>query len=224
MADVGRHEVTVGSALVNSDVTGVEQVRGSRFPRARRVERGVVSWSVAFSAAVLATACGSPSAATRPASPSGHASPAAALDSCVVGTWKSTSDSGTTTYTSHPGSPTVPYSGGGGEILTVGPDGTADFQYGSAAPVQGTGSDGAAYVITTTGSAAARATTADGQLTFILADPNSMHITVTRNGAVFAGGSLDAPQQFAYTCTAGKTMTWTQKLSNFKEVVTWVPA
>ena len=145
------------------------------------------------------------------------------LHSCLVGSWTSTGESGTTTYTSHPGSPTVRFKGDGGQVLKIGPDATADFQYGSEAPVQGTGSDGAAYVITTTGSAAARAATAGGQLTFILTDSSSMHITVTRNGTLFAGGSLDAPQQFTYTCTAGKTMTWTQKLSNFDEVITWVP-
>ena len=223
MADVVRRQVTVASSS-GSDVIGVEHMRGIRFVTARCVDHGVLGWSLAFGAALLATGCGSSSAATTAASPSSHASPAPQLDSCVVGTWKSTSDRGTTTYTSHPGSPTVQFSGSGGEILKVGPDGTVDFQYGGATPVQGTGSDGAAYVITTTGSAAGRATTGNGQLTYILADSNSMHITVTRNGAVFAGGSIDAPQQFTYTCTAGKTMTWTQKLTNFDEVITWVPA
>lgn len=103
------------------------------------------------------------------------------------------------------------------------PNGNTDLQYGSAAPIHGTGSDGAAYVVTTTGSATALTTTAGGQLTYGFTS-SSLHITVTRNGADFVGGSLDAPQQYAYTYTAGKTMTWTQKLSNYKEVIIWTPA
>ena len=87
-------------------------------------------------------------------------------------------------------------------------------------PQTGTGSDGAQYVVTTTGFLDGRLTTAGGEFTQILTSASSMTITVTRNGATYRGGSLVSPQTSDYRCSRGKSLSLTQ--AGVTE--SWVPS
>lgn len=171
--------------------------------------------------ATAAAACGGSSSATQTASAPARMTqtPAAKPDSCVVGTWKSTGLSGTESYTDVGGG-NVPLSGGGGAVMTIQPDGSLSIDYSSSTPATGTGSDGAAYVITTTGTLAGRVTTGGGELTEILGSASSEHITVTKNGSVFRGGSLQGAQVQGYQCSAGKHLALTE--GGVTEI--WVPS
>ena len=114
----------------------------------------------------------------------------------------------------------VPFSGGGGDVMTIHPDGSFSTDYSKDVPQTGTGSDGAQYAVTTTGFLDGRLTTARGQLTQTLASASSVTITVTRNGVTFRGGSPVSPQINDYVCRPGKKLSLTQ----VGVTESWVPS
>lgn len=183
-----------------------------------RTPRALLALSSVALIGCCVAACGA-GAAVSPSAAAAHNSPTptATLDRCVVGTWKSTGVTGTVSYSQ---SLSVPITGGGGDVMTIHPDGNFSTDYSNDVPQTGTGSDGAQYAVTTTGVLDGRLTTAGGQFTQILTSASSMTITVTRNGASFRGGSLVSPQTSGYVCTPGKSLSLTQ--AGVTE--SWVPS
>lgn len=171
------------------------------------VRTRLVAMAGAAAVATLAAACGGSAGSGSPAASSATATPANKLDHCVVGTWRGTGVSGTTSYADIGGPPSLTFSGGAGEVLVIKPDASFTDDLSGAAPQRGAGSDGAAYVVTSTGSFGGTVTTASGELTLTVAAGGTDRISVTKNGAAFRGGSLSGNQLFGYKCSAGKSLT-----------------
>lgn len=151
-----------------------------------------------------------------------HTSPsatsaAAGVDPCVVGTWVSTGVNGQ--VSSNDGSVTFPLRGGSGEVAVIRSDGTIVLNYAKTAPEQGTGNDGAKYVVSYAGSVIGKLAAANGKARLTFGDPSGVTQVLTRNGAVIDREHPPAHQDSTYTCTpgaklavtsAGITETWTK--------------
>jgi hypothetical protein len=138
------------------------------------------------------------------------------LDSCLIGSWHSTGVSGTLKSTD--GSVSVPLSGGAGEVAVIRPDGIIAVNYAASTPETGTGSDGAAYTLTTSGELVGHLVAAAGRATWTIDDPKSAVEAITKDGSIVARLHPPAHEDSTYTCRGGMlavssgdlTTTWTK--------------
>lgn len=161
-------------------------------------------------AATLAACGGSAGTSGAPGASSPTATPANQFDRCVVGTWKSTGVSGTISYADVGGAPSVPLTGGAGDVMVIKSDRSFTVDFTADVPQHGTGSDGARYVVTSTGQLGGSVTTSGGRLTWEIANGGTDQISLTKNGASLRAGSLSGQQQFGYACSTGKSLRLTQ--------------
>ena len=165
-----------------------------------------VRLAVCLCAAALAAACGEAAPAST-ASPSarGSATPAiagpAAIDPCVVGTWRSSAITGSFTVAGAP----LQLTGGAGEILTIGPSGALHTDDTKTAPVAGTTPDGTQYLLVQTGVATGTVQTGNGRLTVALQQPTQFTITLYKNGNVVQRQHPGTAND-TYTCAAGSSL------------------
>jgi hypothetical protein len=110
---------------------------------------------------VVAIARSGKSGTPQANSSSANTGPNAAIDPCLVGTWKATSEHQTQDL---PGVGPVTMTGQG-DVTHVHPDGTINDDYSQSSPYTGAYS-GHSITMTVTGSATSKATTANGTLTF----------------------------------------------------------
>jgi hypothetical protein len=140
------------------------------------------------------------------------------FDSCVVGTWQSTTVSGTLTNSN--GSVSIPLSGGGGEIAVIQSDGSIGISYKATSPETGKGTDGARYTVSFKGKLSGQLSTSNGTATFTINDPRAATQTIARDGTVVAQTHPPTQEQTTYTCTPGQALTVTTS-----GITThWVPA
>ncbi|OLB77549.1 MAG: hypothetical protein AUI14_15755 [Actinobacteria bacterium 13_2_20CM_2_71_6] len=141
---------------------------------------------------------GKPDAHNDPTAPATSVSPAAsaAIDTCLIGTWRATSERQQQDY---PGvGPVILI--GQGQTSHIHADGTVEDDYGSATPYTGS-YNGHAISMTVTGGVKSRITTASGTLSFhdVKADGT---VTVKVDGTV-AGSPFPlsvSPDPVQYTC------------------------
>ncbi len=152
---------------------------------------------IAIALATAVTALPACSSGSSPAS----STATAALDHCLVGTWKSTTISGSITIAAA----RVTLSGGAGELLTIGASGSIRTDDSSTTPLTGTATDGTAYKLTQTGIATGTISANTGSITVTLDQPTPLTVTLYKDGAPLQsqhpGSATDS-----YTCTAGSSL------------------
>lgn len=164
---------------------------------------------LATAAAVLLAAlsiggCGSTSSTPTSPTPTPTAKlPPPVVDSCLVGTWKSSNQ--TSSYVD--GTTTVPLSGGSGELLTLNADGSFTDGFGDAQALTGT-ANGHQYIVSVSGDATGRYTAAAGQVTATYDDPTKIMISLGKDGSISPVQS-PATQTESYTCQKGVSFTAT---------------
>lgn len=154
---------------------------------------------------------GNPSSSSAPASqsaePSGSGS-TAGLDSCVVGSWKTTGVSGSAKLSA---SVTLQLTGGGaGGVITVNQDGSFKEDYSGDTPWTATGSDGGTYQVAFAGSLVGTVTASQGQATLTISSGSNATQTISKDGA--SQGQIQAQPSTShdtYTCTAGAALSVT---------------
>jgi len=145
---------------------------------------------------------GDPVAANTPTPVPGSTGPSAAIDSCLVGTWKATSEHQKQDFPSI-GEITLT---GQGEVSHVHEDGAVEDDYSQATPYTGS-YGGHSITMTVTGSAHSRITTAAGTLSFhdVSATGSvTLKLDGTAVGSAYPLSMSNDPVK--YTCT-GKTAT-----------------
>ena len=142
----------------------------------------------------------------------------AGLDPCVVGSWKSAGVSGT--VSSADGSLHIPLSGGAGQQAVIRADGTVTLVYDGSDPEKGTGTDGAAYMITNAGQFTAKLRTSGNQATLDVVDAGTATQTISKNGSVLQKSDPQPEQVSTYTCKAHSAFA----VTTFGITVNWVPA
>ena len=152
--------------------------------------------AVAGAAAILAVcSCASTSAGATP-TPS-----APTFDSCLVGTWKSMSISGTITVAGS----RIALMGGAGEVLTIAASGGIRTDDTGTAPLTGMGTEGSVYTLAQSGTATGTIGAAGGRIAVKLDQPTSLTVTLSKNGTVVQsqhpGSATDS-----YTCAAGSSL------------------
>lgn len=134
---------------------------------------------IAAGAALLLGACGADPAVApaATATPTAFTGPTA-VDSCLVGTWHSTSISGSITVAGA----RVAITGGAGEVLVIDAAGTIRTDDTATALVTGNAPDGTQYTLQQSGSATGKVTAAAGALTVAIDQPTTLTVTLLRNG------------------------------------------
>jgi hypothetical protein len=150
-----------------------------------------------FATALLMLAgCAASPGSSSPSS----ASPTPAVDSCLVGTWTTTSVSGTQPSTG------ATVSGGAGQVLTVTPDGVVSIDPSGSTPIQLT-IEGQAYTLTESGMGSGSITTHGGQLTYTTSAGDSLSTSISSAGGTPVGTpAADAGFTATYTCSAGESL------------------
>jgi hypothetical protein len=146
----------------------------------------------------------SPPGATAPAAAS--PSPSAAIDSCLVGTWREVSNEGDLNLTGVGGARANVR--GAGRTLAFRADGTELVDYGDGVTHSGRSADGVLVERTTTGTVEFRVTTRDGILRFLLLADDT-RIEYRSGGRVVANGKFGESGPVSYTCV-GDTHTQTE--------------
>jgi hypothetical protein len=145
-----------------------------------------------------------PTANGTPTSGPTSVAPSAAIDPCLVGTWKATSEHQKQDFPNI-GQITLT---GQGEVSHVHPDGTVEDDYSQATPYSGS-YNGHSITMTVTGTAHSRITTSAGTLAFHEVAANgtvTLKVDGTTAGSPYPLSMSDDPVQ--YTCL-GKTATET---------------
>ena len=146
--------------------------------------------------AIAVCSCGSSVDSGATATPT-----AVALSTCLVGTWKSVSISGSITVAGS----RVTLSGGAGELLTITAGGSIRTDDRTTAPLAGTASDGSAYTLAQSGTATGTISATGGRITVKLDQPTPLTITLSKNGTVLQsqhpGSATDS-----YTCAVGTSL------------------
>jgi hypothetical protein len=160
--------------------------------------RGFAIVIAATAAALAVSSCDS--------SPSGGATATAtpapvALDHCLVGTWKSTTITGSITIAGA----RVTLSGGAGELLTIGASGSIRTDDSTTTPLTGTATDGSAYKLGQTGTATGTISASGGRIMVKLDQPTPLTVTLYKNGAVLQSQHPGSASD-SYTCTAGASL------------------
>lgn len=162
-------------------------------PRATRIAGAALAFAVCACGSTAPTAVAlatpSPTATAVVNGPSG-------LDPCLVGTWKSVAISGRLTV----GGAGVALRGGAGEVLTVAATGAVHSDDSATAPVTGAAPDGTTYELAQTGSGTGTITSAAGKVTIALDRPNSVTVTLYRNGSPVQSQHPGSAND-AYLCT-----------------------
>lgn len=185
-------------------------VRRETVMRRGRDTAVVVLAAIAMTAAACGGSAGSPAASAPPTAAAPATATPAQFDTCVVGTWKSTTVSGTIDYQDVGGASSVPLTGGSGDVFVIKSDTSYSLDFSGDTPERGTGNDGAAYVVTTTGRLVGTAATSGGELTLVTGTGSTDKISLTRNGAAFRSGSIMNNQVFGYTCSRATSLKLTQ--------------
>jgi hypothetical protein len=149
---------------------------------------------------------GSAAAASQSAAPSGSAG---GVDSCVVGSWKTTGVAGNVKLNA---ATTVVLSGGGaGAVFQIGSDGKFKEDFSNETPYTGAGSDGSQYQVAFTGQIDGTLTAANGQATLTIAAGSTAMQTISKDGVQQGQGIQAQPgsENDTYTCTAGAALSVT---------------
>jgi hypothetical protein len=101
-----------------------------------------------------------------------------AVDTCLVGTWKSTNITGSFTL----GGALVRLAGGAGEVLTIDGGGRIKTDDSNTTPVGGSGPDGAVYLLVQSGTATGTIASAQNRITVTLDQPTTLTVTLYKNG------------------------------------------
>lgn len=190
-----------------------------------RAGRRLLGASVGIAATLGVVACGGSPAAGGNGTSAGSLTQATAqggtqssggLDPCLVGTWSSTGLSGTITLSD---GTTVPLSGGAGTVSTISATGAVHTDYSHGRPTTGTGSDGAAYALSDSGTLTGQLTARDGSATLSVPDPSTATEVVTKNGVTVATDHPPTTSASTYTCTPGSSLSITQA----GVTTTWAP-
>ncbi|MDQ2961150.1 MAG: hypothetical protein M3R48_08920 [Candidatus Dormibacteraeota bacterium] len=143
-------------------------------------------------------ACGS----TPTPAATGSPSPAATVDRCLVGAWRTTSVTGTL---GDGNGGTIAITGGAGKVLSIAADGALRIDNTATQPDSGKAADGTMYTITQVGSATGHVTAGGGTLTVTLDNPSGLTNSIARNGTTLStahpGKATDT-----YTCSRGQVL------------------
>jgi hypothetical protein len=165
----------------------------------------VLSSTVVIAGAAILCSCGSspaPAVTTVPTSRLSSPSPSPpALDTCLPGRWQSTLVSTSVTISNSQ----VALAGGAGEVLVIGPSGTISTDDSNTAALTGTASDGTVYKVTQTGFGNGRISSANGKITVTLAQPNTLFVSLYKNGVEVQSQQPGSASDF-YMCTAGTSL------------------
>lgn len=139
----------------------------------------LVAACTAVAACCAVAACDDSTSARPPAeTATAAAAGQSALDTCLVGAWKSTGITGSFTL----GGALVRLAGGAGEVLTVAGGGRITTDDSSTTPVGGTGPDGAAYLLVQSGAATGTIANAQNRITVTIDQPTTLTVTLYKNG------------------------------------------
>lgn len=157
----------------------------------------LVTGAAAIAAALLA-GCGSDSGTgtVAPATTTPQPANLAGLDSCLVGVWKSTGVSGRINIVGTE----VTLSGGAGEVLTIGADGSIRTDETSAAPIGGPAPGGVDYRLSQTGIATGTVTSAANRIEVTIHQPTQLLVTLYKNGNLVESQHPGSAND-TYTCT-----------------------
>jgi hypothetical protein len=176
------------------------------------IKTSTLACTIGLATALAIVGCGSsstPSGSTS-ASPSSSASSSTSgsVDSCLVGNWTATGVSGSSTS----GTVTYTFSGGGGDKVTIGSDGTTHVDSTNDQPQVGTGSDGSVVKAQSGGQGTGKITTSGNQLTFTIDAANAATLTIQTldaNGMPVGTPGPTGGFTAAYTCTQGQGFSFT---------------
>lgn len=162
--------------------------------------------AVVASAGALLAACGGSSTL------SSAATPAAAVDSCLVGTWTTVA----LTENSPANDEDIAYSGGAGEVFTINAQGAVTIDTHAARQVVFV-SAGETFTATFSGTGRGTLRTATGgRFSYEPSAGDSLITTVVdSNGVALGPPKPDLPFTAVYTCTLGKSFTFYKTAVHF---------
>lgn len=126
-----------------------------------------------------------------------------AVDPCLVGTWRSTSATGTIGN----GNLHITLTGGGsGAVVVIRSDGAVGESFDSMQPISGTGSDHNSYTLAFSGAVQGQLQAANGQSQLRLLNPDKETVTVSQGTKVLATSHPAATGPSTYSCSSGQSL------------------